>query len=436
VASVQDRIGSRFLPFAAYLQRLKTLLSELAFRRAIALVVLLLSFGVHVFALLITRGGNGEQPPDYQIIYRALLLGSLVLEVGAFLVKRIAVFRILHLLRFLLVCLVAGILEGCYFSVTILLSMLLLVETSLYEKLLPSVGENAGFIAVLFAILMTQEPAPGSAFAAEVPLVVLGAHVLVAWFASLFVQYRENVVSDSDEIKTLKLAIDNLSNANKQLQIYADNLESESTEKERNRITRELHDAVGYALTNVIIMMDAGKLLLRRSPEELSEMMEKIRSQTEQALNETRQILHRLRDVRSCRPEGLPAITHLIGCFQGATSIKVEFHPGNLPRSLGTRIDSALFRLVQEGLTNAFRHGKADHIRILFWAADGEIRISIWDNGRSKSAGAAIKEGIGLSGMRERFASLGGAIYPHFRPDGFELEATIPYKTGVALGRD
>ncbi len=93
-------------------------------------------------------------------------------------------------------------------------------------------------------------------------------------------------------------------------------------------------------------------------------------------------------------------------------------------------------RIVQEGLTNAFRHGKATRVRINLWQTEGEILVSVLDNGRGIAPGTSVTDGIGLAGMRERLAEYGGEIRLGPVVDGFELAATIPYAVGGIGGQD
>ena len=97
-------------------------------------------------------------------------------------------------------------------------------------------------------------------------------------------------------------------------------------------------------------------------------------------------------------------------------------------------MDSVLLRFVQEGLANSFRHGKASKVNISMWRTADEIRVSIRDNGDGVQDIEQIEEGIGLSGMRERFGLLGGGILFHNVADGFELTAIIPYTVGELGG--
>jgi signal transduction histidine kinase len=255
----------------------------------------------------------------------------------------------------------------------------------------------------------------------------------VGWLATLAGRYREWIVHRDQQITAITDTMANLSNANQAFQSYAGTVESASATKERNRITRELHDTVGYVLTNVIMSMTAAKVLAKDRPSSLPELLENTRTQAEDALSQTRRILHELREVREPSSEGLKAIFHMSRSFQEATGVAVDVHYGNLPFSLGPHIDEAIERLVQEGLTNSLRHGKATRVRIKLWQTESEIQISLRDDGMGIGA---IVEGIGLKGMRERLEFLGGYVNPHNVEDGFELIAGIPFKEGGAYGQD
>ena len=182
--------------------------------------------------------------------------------------------------------------------------------------------------------------------------------------------------------------------------------------------------------------MDAAKARAREEPGSLDSLLDDVRAQSERALDDTRQILHLLRSVEQFERKGIDAIFQLTRAFQDAMGLAVELHVGNLPATLGPRIDSVLFRLVQEGLTNAFRHGNASRVRITMWQAAEEIRVGVWDNGTGLPAEGVVQDGIGMSGMRERFAELGGTITARNVTDGFQLSGTIPYATGESIGSD
>ena len=100
---------------------------------------------------------------------------------------------------------------------------------------------------------------------------------------------------------------------------------------------------------------------------------------------------------------------------------------GNLPEKLNGTVERIIFRMLEESMTNAFKHGTADLITIYFLYENGDIIIRIFDNGtRNGQNGTEVKEGIGLRGMRERIEPLGGTLTAQFVADGFLLRAVIP----------
>ncbi len=361
------------------------------------------------------------KPLEYRAEWTAAVGASGALAFASLAATRLLVFRLIHAVRVALVLIAQQICRAADPAVALLLLVPLVVETAIYDEAAPAIG-----ISTLALALACAQAALLQGLRTAVAIAVVGG--IATLVSTLMVRYRELVVDERQRVQSLTTAVSALTDANVAIQSYAGNVESESAGKERQRITRELHDVVGYTLTNIMIMMDACKVLRRRDPAALDDVFAKVRDQAERALQETRETLYRLREVQAHVPEGLRALNHLTRAFTEATGIRAELNAGNVPWSLGPQLDSAILRLAQEALTNAFRHGKADRVRINLWQTQSEIRISIWDNGRGMDAGAV--EGIGLTGMRERFAAVGGSIHPHNVADGFQLDATIPFLSG------
>lgn len=400
--------------------------------RRIPLLVLAASLAAHAASFLLVLPGT----PAEQQGFILLAVASVALEIAVHAVRRVWRFRILHAAR--LACLVPlfHLLYARSLAVPVLLALPYLVETAFFDGERVAVAWDAAAVLLLATALF--------AFRAELEglelLLLLAVYLLttgsIALLALVAARHREENVRRSAEVVNLSATVRNLMDANMALQRYAHNIETESAEKERGRITRELHDLVGYALTNVIVMMNAAQVLLRDDPGALGKLFAETRTQAERALAETRTILRRLRDIRPYGPVGLQALWHLTRGFQGATGVEVRLNLGNLPWSFGRKLDAVLFRIVQEGLTNAFRHGKASRVRINLWQTEKEILVSVLDNGRGVEPGTAVTDGIGLAGMRERLAEYGGEIRLGPVVDGFELAATIPYGMGGIGGED
>jgi len=400
-------------------------------RQKIAVSVLFLSLlsNAVVFALSLDPRGVGATP--YLTELRFFLAASAACSAAEFCFDSYWVFLPVHTVRLACIFVVSRLLAGREAGAETLLLVPFLVESPLYMGLRPGLAAD-GLISLLLIA--------GDLFALRgLPLLGVLAHLAPltilalssSAFFALLVLYRERTVVDGKRLEAMSAAMANLSDANKAFQLYADGAESKSAMRERRRITRELHDSVGYALTNVIMSMNAGKVLLREDPARAEQVLEGARRQSEAALEETRRILRELRAIQDAPAEGLRALAHLTRIFQFSTGVKVSLNYGNVPFSFGQNIDAAIYRLVQEGLTNAFRHGKATQIRVNLWQAETEIRTTIWNNGQPA---ASLAEGIGISGMKERFHELGGSVAPRNVVDGFELSAAIPYRNYLIDG--
>lgn len=222
----------------------------------------------------------------------------------------------------------------------------------------------------------------------------------------------------------LDTTINQLSKINQDLQQYARTIDEEAISRERNRISREIHDISGYRFTNVIALMDAAISMGGRDPQRLQELYLAARNQARDGLLETRRALRALRADELHIKHGISAIYKICSVFQKVTGIKITIESGNIPNSFGPDIDMAVYRLVQEALTNAMRHGRATAVSIYFWIHDEMLEIVVQDNGIGAQQ---VVKGIGLSGMEERLASFGGMLETgSVAEGGFRLKAQIP----------
>jgi signal transduction histidine kinase len=260
------------------------------------------------------------------------------------------------------------------------------------------------------------DPASELAFVA-----VLGTVAL----AGCLVRALGDRLSEAEEaVAHLDITIDRLSEFNQDLQRYARVADEEAITKERNRISREIHDISGYIFTNLIALMDAAVSMGGRDPGRLAELHAAARAQAKEGLQETRRALRELRASDAHRERGIAAIFKIKHVFERVTGIAVAVEAGNLPPSFGDEIDLAVYRVVQEALTNAMRHGRASRVSIQFWIVDGNLELCVQDDG----VGAAeIAKGIGLAGMEERVGRLGGAVRAgNAAEGGFRLTVRIP----------
>ncbi len=225
-------------------------------------------------------------------------------------------------------------------------------------------------------------------------------------------------------INDLALALDQLSSANRQLIQRLMNAQDE----ERRAIAHELHDEIGphlFALRANAAMLEAG--LRRDGAEKAAATARGICDSVEALQGQNRRILRRLWPA-ALEDLGLAEALRILaqGFREAQPSVAIEL---NLPDDFdacGPREKLALYRLVQEGLTNVFRHARASHVAIeLAFANPHGISLAIRDDGAGFPPDAP--PGLGLTGMRERMRGLGGRFSCAAAPGGGALiEAFLP----------
>lgn len=221
----------------------------------------------------------------------------------------------------------------------------------------------------------------------------------------------------------LVLANRMLTDANHRLEEYSITAEELAVTRERNRIGREVHDTVGHTLTLLIALAENVKTRLENSQEELKNMLDRIIEISRQALNDIRSCLKGMCGEFSKNTNLADWLKDLSNDYiSSGTKIEVSISE-NLP-VLDTSRAMAIFRICQESITNAIRHGQAKTVNIIIKGHSKGIRLYIFDDGKGCSN---IVKGYGLTGMEERVAKLGGNI--SFGSDGekgFNIIANLP----------
>jgi signal transduction histidine kinase len=250
---------------------------------------------------------------------------------------------------------------------------------------------------------------------------------LTAMLAAMMVHYRERLIDFQNENDRLDRLVERLTRANVQYQEYARNIEELTIETERKRITRDIHDIVGYTLTNNITMMEAITDIMRVNPLGVGSLVNAARENAEEGLEQIREALHILRSKEVAHPGGIHAVEKLMKVFERATGVHVEYAFSDLSWDFEPDIDSALYHVVQESLINSFRHGKASQIRIFLSRSNDHVVLKVRDDGIGADG---FEEGIGLAGMRERLQKLGGSLRVGPIPAGFDVTARLPVAGG------
>jgi signal transduction histidine kinase len=252
--------------------------------------------------------------------------------------------------------------------------------------------------------------------------------VAIALLAETTIVNRERVVRATLRIAAQSRSLESLAAANQSFVAHLESVKAETSERERRLITRELHDCIGYSMTNVVMMMNAAQYFRQDDQEKLLEYCEKTRTLASNTLQETRQILYRLRSVASQATLSPPVFfTRLCNDFAEATGVRTDCNLGNLPPAISEDGFNTLFRVVQVGFINALRHGNTGHIELSFWVGDESLRMCIWnDVPDGVPISSVTEEGIGLRGARERLALLNGTAGYGPVANGWQLEIELP----------
>lgn len=391
---------------------------------AVALVCHVLAF-LHfrvIFPLL--------RVPGHWFTEFEILLGiSLGISVGLFFIRREHLLIWVLLLQNL-ICFLMGVPEVNILQFKFTLLALLIVESTIYlpfPKGFFPVGVSLAFwLLGLRETTAWFQTIPAARFIDRVVFTVFAVGLVA--MGSLARVYFEKFRRESAIRGMLDQSILTLTGANIGFQRYATNVEERSSTEERRRVTREIHDSVGYAMTNLNMMLEEALDLAPASNTKLTTLLERAGDQARTALNVTRYSLQSLRSIEMAEVEGLRRIQRLAKAFEEATRVSVSVEYGNVPWSFGEEHDSVVFGIIQEGVTNAFRHGKATRISIKLWLIEDEtIQVVVHDNGKGVEN---IVEGIGFSGMRERLAKFNGRLEAKNAVDGFEVIAWIPWTKG------
>lgn len=200
--------------------------------------------------------------------------------------------------------------------------------------------------------------------------------------------------------------------------------------EERARIARELHDVVAHAVSVIVVQAGAARTILDQDPERARQALAQIEDTGRAGLTELRRLLGVLEAEgeepgRAPQP-GLDRLDELLEIVR-ATGLPVEATVEGVPRSLSPGVDLAVYRLVQEALTNAMKHAGDAHAHVRLRYREHALDVEVSDDGRGPARDGEPTSGRGLIGMRERVAMFGGTLDAGERAGGgFVVHAHIP----------
>ncbi|WP_127841640.1 sensor histidine kinase [Actinomyces wuliandei] len=261
---------------------------------------------------------------------------------------------------------------------------------------------------VVVGVLAASLPARGVA-PAEGALAVglVGASLVVAWVVGLLRRRTLQALHDAEHRRLLS---ERNAQARSQLAAY----------EERERINDEMHDVLAHTLTSVVVQAESGRAIAASG--EVADLFETISRTGRSALGEVR-VLLAPSDQEGAHPALLglaPGLDDLDDLLAGveASGQRVERRTTGTPVGLDPGLSAAVYRVVQESLTNAQRHGTGDTVRLtLDWAPD-QLRVTVSnavdEPADPGAADASLREHRGLAGIRRRCRLYGGSLHYGF----------------------
>ena len=204
-------------------------------------------------------------------------------------------------------------------------------------------------------------------------------------------------------------------------------------EQERLRIARDLHDAVAHSLTTINVQSGVAAHLLDREPRNARDALLTIEEASHDALEELRAIVGVLREHDG---EGAPldpaptldAVGELVERERAlGLDVRLDIR-GDRPRRLPEAVQVAAFRIVQESLTNARRHAAGAPARVGLSFEPDRLLVTVENGAGATTNGSGVGAGVGIVGMQERAAAVGGAFHAESSPVGFRVAAELPYR--------
>lgn len=296
-------------------------------------------------------------------------------------------------------------------SVTLLFAIVVAsYSQGAYEERTPYALAGLGALVVAVAVSILSDPTDTAGNIA--PTVLL--FVILPGIAGRALHRRGLDARHADE-RSVRLAADR------------DAAAARAVAQERTRIARELHDVVAHAISVIAVQAGAAEAALDIDPQRARGPLVSTQRTAHEALEEMRRLVGMLRDdeqAASLRPPpGLADVPDLVRDL--APGLRASLSVDGVPVRLPPGQDLAGYRIIQEALTNARKHGAATEASVTIRYRPGALELSIVDRGTVTPASGW--NGRGLAGMRERVALYAGTLHAAPRDaGGFEVHAVLP----------
>jgi signal transduction histidine kinase len=209
-------------------------------------------------------------------------------------------------------------------------------------------------------------------------------------------------------------------------------------DEERRRIARDLHDGVGQTLTGALLAVSQATSCPEPLPTSCQSGLRDVEDLLQQAIREVRTVSHLLHPPLLDESGVLSAVRWYAEGFSKRSGVKVTLDFDEQTDRFGPDVETGLFRIIQEALTNVHRHSRAEAVHIKITSRNERLTLSIQDDGKGISSDALRtapngRQGVGLSSMRERSALLGGTFAVETDSCGTLIVVSVPLQIAKSV---
>ena len=216
-----------------------------------------------------------------------------------------------------------------------------------------------------------------------------------------------HVVYITNEKRNIEEELRMADHANVELQHYISVAEENAELRERKRISREIHDTLGHALTGISAGIDAVLVLIDMDKDSAKEQLRNLSEVVRQGIVDVRKSLNKMRPGALEKLSLYDSIVDMISRYDNIPTLTIDLDFQWQGVDLEKTTENVVFRIIEESITNSIRHGHAEKIWIRMTKDDKYYYIEIHDNGKGSPT---IKPGFGLTQMQERLAIIGGTV--------------------------
>lgn len=244
-------------------------------------------------------------------------------------------------------------------------------------------------------------------------IIISGLYILLSYISRLY----STKLEAQKLYDKLKVSEEKLIEVNKELEGYVDSIEEITLLKERNRISREIHDSVGHALSTAMIQLTAMEAIAEKENSAIKDSIKKLRNFINDSFQDVKRAVRELKPDQYENYKGILRLQDVCKNFQRMTGIEIKVIISKGQWNLSTKQVSHLYRITQEVLSNSLKHGKASTIKVIMNFTDSEFIISFSDDGIGTDK--IVESGVGLKSIKERAE---------------EIEATVDMRSASGKG--